>query len=85
MDFKKLNELNTIKSFCNDEMNLIRNEISGLEYIIKNRSKMSIQVSDETFIGIIESLELKRLELEQKKSEMGMILYQIYLVRSDKL
>lgn len=85
MDFKKLNELNTIKLFCNDEMNLIKNEISGLEYIIENRNKMSIRVPDETFIGVIESLELKRLELEQKKSEMGMILYQIYLVRSDKL
>lgn len=85
MDFKKLNELRGIKLICNDEINLIKNEISGLEYLINNRSKMSIRVPDETFVGIIESLELKRLELEQKNSEMAMILYQMYLVRSDKL
>lgn len=85
MDFKKLNELRGIKLICNDEINLIKNEISGLEYLINNRSKMPIRIPDETFVGIIESLELKRLELEQKNSEMAMILYQMYLVRSDKL
>lgn len=85
MNFKKLNELRGIKLICNDEINLIKNEISGLGYLINNRSKMPIRIPDETFVGIIESLELKRLELEQKNSEMAMILYQMYLVRSDKL
>lgn len=85
MDFKKLNELMALKSFCNDEMSSCRNEIDALEYIVENRDKMAIKISDETYVGVLESLEIKKLEFKSKKAEMGMLLHQIYLLKSDKL